>query len=92
MNTPKEYELIGMYRDWWQASYGVQPNNQAAIIAASFAGHVIEQLKKQQQEITTEMVERWHAQATATDDEPGLGLNSCWHRFAVLATQEMGLQ
>jgi hypothetical protein len=89
MNNLKEYELLDMYRQWWSASYGTQPNNQAAVMAASFAAHVLASVNKPVPEITQEMVERWHAVATAEDDEPGLGLNSCWHRFAVLAVTEM---
>ena len=42
MNTePSELQLMQLYRDWWQDSYGVQPNNQAAVIAAAWARHVL---------------------------------------------------
>ena len=92
MNSPKEYELLEMYRQWWHDSYGTQPNNQAAIMAASFTEHVLKSIAKPAPVITQEMVERWHAAATAEDDEPGLGLNSCWHRFAVLVATELVAQ
>jgi hypothetical protein len=92
MNLPKEYELLEMYRQWWHDSYGTQPNSQAAIMAASFTAHVLKSIAKPSPTVTQEMVERWHTTATAEDDEPGLGLNSCWHRFAVLVVTELVAQ
>lgn len=51
MNTePNDAQLMQLYRDWWQDSYGVQPNNQAATIAAAWARHVLNVLAEQQME------------------------------------------
>ena len=42
MNTePTDYELMELYRSWWEASYGTKPNSQATIIAAAWANHVL---------------------------------------------------
>lgn len=38
---PTDFHLIQMYRDWWKDSYGLEPNNQNAIIAAAWARHVL---------------------------------------------------
>lgn len=49
MNTnPSELQLMQLYRDWWQDSYGVQPNNQAATIAAAWARHVLNVLAQEE--------------------------------------------
>lgn len=40
--TPTDYELMQLYRDWWEGSYGTKPNSQATIVAAAFARHVLE--------------------------------------------------
>lgn len=43
MNQPiNDARLMQLYRDWWQASYGTQPNSQATIVAAAFARHAME--------------------------------------------------
>lgn len=39
---PTDYQLMQLYRDWWESSYGKSPNSQATIIAAAFARHVLE--------------------------------------------------
>ena len=39
---PTDYQLMQLYRDWWENSYGKAPNSQATIIAAAFARHVLE--------------------------------------------------
>jgi len=38
---PTDFHLIQMYRAWWKDSYGIEPNNQNAIIAAAWARHVL---------------------------------------------------
>lgn len=50
MNTePTDMQLMQLYRDWWQDSYGSQPNSQATIIAAAWARHAINVLAQQQE-------------------------------------------
>lgn len=39
---PTDYQLMQLYRDWWEASYGKAPNSQATIIAAAFGRHVLD--------------------------------------------------
>lgn len=39
---PSDYELMDLYRTWWESSYGNKPNSQATIIAAAFGRHVLE--------------------------------------------------
>ena len=46
MTQPTEYQLIEMYRAWWQSSYGTTPNTQACIVAAAFAAHVLKELEQ----------------------------------------------
>lgn len=41
-SEPTDYELMDLYRTWWEASYGTKPNSQATIVAAAFAKHVLE--------------------------------------------------
>ena len=38
---PTPYELMDLYRAWWRASYGTEPNPQAVVIAAAFCLHVL---------------------------------------------------
>lgn len=38
---PTEYELMELYRSWWKDSYGNVPNNQATVVAAAWARHVL---------------------------------------------------
>lgn len=38
---PTDYQLMQLYRDWWEDSYGRTPNSQATILAAAFARHVL---------------------------------------------------
>lgn len=38
---PNDAQLMQLYRDWWQANYGTQPNSQATIVAAAFARHAL---------------------------------------------------
>ena len=40
--TPTDYELMQVYREWWEDSFKTKPNSQAVIIAASFARHIID--------------------------------------------------
>ncbi len=48
MTTTKfnDLQLIQMHREWWKDSYGTVPNSQASVIAAAFARHVLEQVRK----------------------------------------------
>jgi hypothetical protein len=41
IKEPNDAQLMQLYRDWWQASYGTQPNSQATIVAAAFARHAL---------------------------------------------------
>ena len=40
--NPTDYELMDLYRTWWEDSYGTKPNSQATIIAAAWARHVLD--------------------------------------------------
>lgn len=44
--TPTDYELMQVYRDWWEGSYGTKPNSQATIVAAAFARHILDTYKE----------------------------------------------
>jgi len=46
---PTDLQLIQLYRDWWKDSYGLEPNNQNAIIAAAWARHVLNVLADESQ-------------------------------------------
>lgn len=40
--NPTDYQLMDLYRTWWEDSYGTKPNSQATIIAAAWARHVLD--------------------------------------------------
>lgn len=40
--TPTDYELMDLYRTWWNDSYKTAPNSQATIIAAAWARYVLD--------------------------------------------------
>jgi len=41
MNRPTDYELMDLYRKWWQDSYSSTPNSQATVVAAQWARYLL---------------------------------------------------
>jgi hypothetical protein len=40
---PTTYELMQLYREWFESRFGNKPNSQAVIHAADFARHALAQ-------------------------------------------------
>ena len=38
---PTNYELMQLYREWYESRFGNKPNSQAVIHAADFARHAL---------------------------------------------------
>lgn len=50
MKQLSDYELMDLYRRWWQDSYGSTPNSQATVVAASWARYIINVLARDERD------------------------------------------